>query len=250
MKKAILLTICLLLGVFAGTSFAVEVTMFGPSQYVRTSGAPDIYTDTFEAIQGTGMLIVKNGQIDGSDRIIDAISSATVLVNGVQIFGPSDFNQNVYLLEGPIDLTETNSITVELASQPGSFLTIEVIQDIPLPTLIFNADPAAMILGETSTLTWTSTDSDSCVIEPGIGSVNVNGSISVSPTETTTYTIIATNRGGTASDSITVTVYQPPTVSLNAAPETILLGETLNSDMGFHKCGFRDSSIKELAQLR
>ncbi len=227
MKKTILVTLCLLLGLFVSTAFAVEVTVLGPNQYLRTSGAPDVYTDTFSAIPGEGRLIVNNGAADGEHRITDAISSAVILVNGVQIFGPSDFNQQVYLLEIPVNLADSNSISVELASGPGSYLTIEVREEVAPPTVTLSADPGTIMVGESSTLTWNSTNADSCVIEPGIGSVDVSGSITVSPTETTTYTITATGLGGTATASVTVAVtYPPPTVNISANPVTIQVGES------------------------
>ena len=94
------------------------------------------------------------------------------------------------------------------------------------PTVSIGADPDTIQVGEPSTLTWSSINADSCVIEPDIGSVGVNGSITVSPTETTTYTIAATGVGGTATASVTVTVLYPPTVELSADPEGILLGES------------------------
>ena len=74
-------------------------------------------------------------------------------------------------------------------------------------------------------LSWTSNHADTCSIEPDIGSVDLNGSISVSPTETTTYTITATGPHDTDIDSVTVTVTHPaPTVSISANPEAILPG--------------------------
>ena len=112
MKKAILVSLCMLLCIFVSTSFAAEVTLLGPNQYLRTSGAPNVYTDTFSAIAGEGSLIVKNGSWDGENRIVDAISSASVFVNGQQIFGPSDFNQQVHLLERTVNLSENNTISV------------------------------------------------------------------------------------------------------------------------------------------
>jgi RHS repeat-associated protein len=227
MKKTFLVSLCMLLGLFVSTTFAVEVTVLGPNQYLRTSGAPDVYTDTFSAIPGEGKLIIKNGAGDGERRITDAISSAVILVNGVQIFGPSDFNQNVYLLESPVNLADSNSISVELASSPGSYLIIEVREEVDPPTVTFSADPETIMVGESSTLIWSSTNADSCVIEPGIGNVGVSGSITVSPTETTTYTITATGLGGTAMASVTVVVtYPPPTVSISADPGTIMVGES------------------------
>ncbi|RZB33837.1 MAG: hypothetical protein SRB2_03673 [Desulfobacteraceae bacterium Eth-SRB2] len=206
MKRAAVVTLCLILGVFAGTSFATEVTIFGPNQYVRTTGSSEVFTDSFTAISGSGMLIVKNGAIDGNNRITDAISSASVYVNGEQIFGTSDFNQNVYLFQAPVNLIQNNSITVELASSPGSYLTIEITQEVDPPTVSLSANPETIQAGSSSTLSWSSTYASSCVIEPDIGSVDVNGSTTVSPTQTTTYTIIASGLGGTANDQAVVTV--------------------------------------------
>ena len=216
MKRAVVVALLLILGVFADNSFATEATLFGPNQYVRTTGSPNVFTDSFTAIPGEGMLIIKNGSMDGTDRITDAISSAWVYVNGEQVFGPSDFNQNVYLLQAPVNLTENNVITIELASNPGSYLTIEIKQEQQQeqPTLTLSADPGNITVGESSTLTWNSANADTCVIEPGIGPVDVSGSVQVSPTETTTYTITATGPGGTATDSATVTVLYPPSITI------------------------------------
>jgi len=95
---------------------------------------------------------------------------------------------------------------------------------VALPTVEISANPVTILAGESSSLTWTSTNADTCVIEPGVGSVALNGSVTVSPTETTTYTITATGAGGTASASVTITVNQPPTVNFSASPATIAKG--------------------------
>lgn len=204
MKKTVFVTLFLLIGLFISTSFAAEVTVFGPNQYLRTTGAPNIYTDTFSAIPKEGKLIIKNGDEDGGHRI----SSAKVLVNGEELFGTNDFNQQIYHLEASVNLAEDNSIIVELRSGPEGYLTVEVTEEVDPPTVNLNADPEAIKINESSTLTWNSTNADSCVIEPGIGSVDLNGSLAVSPAETTTYTITATGPGGTTTDSVTVTVIQ------------------------------------------
>ena len=205
MKRILFLTMVALLWMIPATSLAGWVTMFGPNQYVRTTGAPNTFTDTFSAVPGEAKIVVKNGALDGEDRIIDALSSAKIYINGEQIFGPSDFNQHVHLLERSVNLLEVNSIKVRLASKPGSYLSIEITQYIDPPTVTFNADPSAIHIGETSLLTWTSTDADSIAIDQGIGSVDPNGSISMSPSQTTTYTITATNLGGTVTADASVT---------------------------------------------
>jgi hypothetical protein len=100
------------------TSFAVEVNVFGPNQYARTKASPDVYTETFTAlfpeIVNVGKLTVLNGNQTGKNKIVDAVTSAEVFVNGERIFGPSDFKKHVYYLEAPITLVESNSIKIEL----------------------------------------------------------------------------------------------------------------------------------------
>ena len=103
------------------------------------------------------------------------------------------------------------------------------IYTIPTITVELSADPENIMIGESSTLSWTSYHASSCVIEPGIGPVDVNGSITISPTETTAYTITATGPDGTATDSKTVGVTDPtipPTVDIDVTPATIQLGNS------------------------
>jgi hypothetical protein len=87
-----------------------------------------------------------------------------------------------------------------------------------------SVNPETVVQGESATLTWTSTFADSVSIQPGIETVSANGSLTVSPAQTTTYTITATGRGGTANASATLTVLHPPEVQLSAEPQTILAG--------------------------
>jgi len=126
MKKLILITSALLLGLFISTSFAVEVTVLGPKQYFRTTGKPNLYTDTFPGMAGQGKLLIKNGDTAGKNRL----SSALISVNGQQILGPNNFNQQVYNIEVPVNLSENNSVTVQLKSGPASYITIKVIQQL------------------------------------------------------------------------------------------------------------------------
>ncbi|TFG50781.1 MAG: hypothetical protein E4H40_00565 [Candidatus Brocadiia bacterium] len=225
MKKTALMAWCLAFGLFANISIADVVTVFGPTQYVRTQshGPADVFTDTFSATSGEGILTVYNGEADGTNRV----SSAEITINGEEIFGPESFSQGVYTLEAPVALSENNLITVKLKKgKQGSYLTVEVTQGSGLPEVTLTANPGTIQVGESSTLTWSSANADTCVIEPDIGSVAVNGSMPVSPTQTTTYTITASGPEGSATDSTTVTVTTdpPPTVNISADPDTILVG--------------------------
>jgi YVTN family beta-propeller protein len=94
------------------------------------------------------------------------------------------------------------------------------------PTVNITAIPGSIVAGQTSQLSWTSTNAATITIDQGIGSVIPNGSLAVSPSNTTTYTITATGPGGTATASATVAVLQSPHASISAQPQTIIEGET------------------------
>lgn len=70
----------------------------------------------------------------------------------------------------------------------------------------FNANPNYIQPGQSATLTWTVSNASNVLISPNVGSVPETGTFVVQPTCTTTYTLTATNSGGTVSASTTVTV--------------------------------------------
>ncbi len=80
--------------------------------------------------------------------------------------------------------------------------------DVVRPTAKLSASPSAIEFGDTTTLTWSSTNAVSAVITPGIGDVEPSGSRKVSPSFITTFRIAVTSVDGlraTASTKVTVT---------------------------------------------
>jgi hypothetical protein len=76
-----------------------------------------------------------------------------------------------------------------------------------LPTISsFKADPSMINSGEYSTLSWSTSNATSCSIDHGIGTVSTSGSYLVDPTETTTYTLTATNADGNATKTCEIEV--------------------------------------------
>ena len=126
MKRSVPVTLVFLLALLVGTSYAVEGTWFGPIRYQRTEKRPNLYADTFPGLPGQGTLVIKNGGGDEKHRL----SSALILVNGEQILGPSDFNQQIHGKASSIRLAGNNSIIVETRGEPGSYLTVQVVQEI------------------------------------------------------------------------------------------------------------------------
>jgi len=80
------------------------------------------------------------------------------------------------------------------------------------PTLNFSASPSTINPGQSSTLTWSTTNTTSCTASGGGNEWGgtqgkaLSGTQSVSPTQTTTYTLTCTGPGGYASKSAKVTV--------------------------------------------
>jgi hypothetical protein len=75
------------------------------------------------------------------------------------------------------------------------------------PTLTFTASPTSISAGQSSTLTWSSTNATSCTASGGwTGTKATAGSQVVTPAVTTTYTLTCTGSVGSVSQSLTVTV--------------------------------------------
>jgi len=92
------------------------------------------------------------------------------------------------------------------------------IKDIP-PSVNFEVNPTSIQLGtsETAELSWlVFGDVNTTTIDNGIGVVtDPQGSITVQPTVTTTYTITSVGDAGTTTRSVTLTVDAPPLPTIN-----------------------------------
>ncbi|MGA6987451.1 MAG: peptidoglycan-associated lipoprotein Pal [Terriglobales bacterium] len=75
----------------------------------------------------------------------------------------------------------------------------------PAPTVTLAANPSVVQQGQSSVLTWQTTNSNEITIA-GLGTVPPSGSRSVTPSASTTYTAVAQGAGGTNEASARVTV--------------------------------------------
>jgi len=190
---------------------------FGPQQYQRSEGGTNLFDDPFDSVPGPATLVVMNGESNGDKRVDNVVSSARVVLNGVEIFSPNDFNQNVYSLESPITLTATNNLHVELNGSPDSFLTIQVESPNTPPTITVTPTHATIQQGAQATLSWTSSDANSVHIDQGIGLAATVGSIVVGPQSTTTYTLTAMGDQGSTQAQAVVEVLGAPTAQPEGA---------------------------------
>ena len=99
------------------------------------------------------------------------------------------------------------------------------------PTATLTADPLAIDLGQSVVLNWRTSNATSVSID-GIGDVQVNGTQTVSPANSTNFHLIAKGDGGTAEANVRVTVRVPQVPSggnANTANES-----DMGSDAAFH----------------
>lgn len=105
------------------------------------------------------------------------------------------------------------SIFLLFLSIPGCKKKLPTSPDIPttiLPTIeYFKADPTEIVYGSSSMLSWSVKNATKVEIDQGIGVVSASGTSEVSPEETITYTLTATNNDGQKTKSCEIKVEEP-----------------------------------------
>lgn len=100
------------------------------------------------------------------------------------------------------------------------------------PTATLTADPVAIDLGQSIVLNWRTQNASSVAID-GVGAVNVNGTTTVSPSNSTNFRLVAKNDAGATTEAtvrVTVRVPVAPTV-----PATASNTGDMGSDAEFHQ---------------
>lgn len=238
--RVVLLSLAWLLAMLPVVGHSQQV-IFGPTQYLRTAGPPNQYTDTVSLPAGATapfLLHIVNGNPNGTNRV----SSAHVTRNGTEVVGPSEFSQNVAVIDRTVSLQATNTLAVRLTSAPGSFLTISVLATGvgPQPTGL-TPNPLNLTAGTIGTLTATIAPSPTVAgslavssSDPGVATVPASVAFAVGQTSipvpvtavaTGTATITVTLNGASAASQVTVAPV-PPTVS-GFTPPAGKLGEAV-----------------------
>jgi len=113
---------------------------------------------------------------------------------------------------GTISVSPSKTTVFTLrASNPAGAVTasarVDVIQRVMPPVIgYFSSDKGSISRGDTANLAWSVSGADGVTISPGIGWVGPSGSVSVKPYTSTSYTLTASNSGGTATRSIFIEV--------------------------------------------
>ncbi len=231
--------------VSAGSN-TVAASIFGPKDYLRRTGQPVTEADTFAATPGTYTLRITNGGLlDQYARV----SSAVISLNGVVIAGPGAFSQQVATITIPVSLQGSNTLQVELRSQPSSGLTIEIegeggeVNNAP----VANAGPDQSAgVGGTVTLDGSaSSDPDGDALtyawvlttRPAGSSAALSDAAAVTPSfvvdRTGTYVarlIVNDGQVDSAADFVTITVANRPPAANAGADQSAAVGASITLD--------------------
>jgi hypothetical protein len=107
-------------------------TVFGPETFIRNAGSPITEIRQFGAAgpSSTARLILLNGDGRGN-----RVTSASVRLNGTEIFGPDRFKSKTDTLRSVVDLAAENTLEVRIAGKPGSFIVISIERPVTLRLL-------------------------------------------------------------------------------------------------------------------
>jgi hypothetical protein len=124
-------------------------------------------------------------------------------------------NGSSMFISGDPDNRWNNNDLASLKTVPASEFDVILMNPIYTPNNVptgpapvigsFAANPSTVTPGESSTLSWTVSGASYFVVSPQVGALR-GASVSVTPTQTTTYTLYSTNEYGRSTATVTVTV--------------------------------------------
>jgi hypothetical protein len=225
-------------------SWGSAFSAFGPEDFLRSTGAPVQEVRTF-TVSNPGLFYTLRLYNGGQQGQYCPVSSAIITLNGLEIWGPNNFNPNVILLEASVTLASTNTVVVELRGKPGCGISLTIIGDNTAPVANAGPDQSAHV-GVTVTLDGSgSSDADgdpltyqwSLVSKPNGSSATLTNPSSVNPTfvldragDYVVRLIVHDGREASAPDTVTISSINSKPLA-NAGPDqTGVVGTTITLD--------------------
>ena len=115
--------------------------------------------------------------------------------------------------KGRLEITPGETTNYKLRATGGeavNVLTLKILAGAAPEIDSFSGSAEVVKSGESLDLSWIVTGADSLSMDPGAADVTGMTTISAAPTETTTYTLSATNGFGTTTANVLVTVVSGP----------------------------------------
>jgi peptidoglycan-associated lipoprotein len=116
------------------------------------------------------------------------------------------------------------------------------------PTATLSADRSSITKGQSAKLSWTTTDATNVSISPEVGAVTLQGSTTVTPSDSTTYTLTASGPGGSADATarITVNVPAPPPPVKEPTWRELFMSEVRDAYFDYDKAEIRPDAQQAL----
>jgi hypothetical protein len=193
--------------------------------------APVIASFTASATTITqGNPVTLNWSVSGATSL--SISPGVGAVSGTSLVLTPNATTN-YILSAT---NESGTVTKNV--------TVTVLFPVPPPLITsFTTSSPSVVQGSPVTLSWAVTGATSLEISPGVGPVT-GTSLTLTPGATTTYTLTATNEGGSVFKTVNVAVTEqipaPVIASFTASPDTIASG---NATLAWSVTGATQISI-------
>ena len=116
------------------------------------------------------------------------------------------------------------------------------------PTATLTADKTSINPGESVRLSWTTTDATNVSIAPEIGAVTAQGSTSVTPGSSTTYTLTASSSGGNTDATVRISVSTPPPTNPAPVASTSTLDQLFLEEVGDAYFDYDSAEIRDDAK--
>ncbi|CAM2008168.1 hypothetical protein [Acanthopleuribacter pedis] len=216
-----------------------DASLVDSIQFVKAGVTSVNNPDVFIAIQGDGVVNLAAGYLNVPFPVTLGAAAPGDLIGLLRVVPSSAADGRV------IAFSVVNSPGANILGDDTGFLQ-ERIEDGNLTVSVgavnvggtggglpsvqsFTATPQTIDQGDSSRLAWSVTDADSVSISPTVGTVATSGSFDVSPSQSTVYTLTATNDAGSIQRSVTVNVQtntqDPPVIDFfNANPTTVVSG--------------------------
>jgi sugar lactone lactonase YvrE len=204
--------------------------VFGPKRYQREPGTPEVVTDAFTLPAGAGApytLHLVNGNADGTDRV----SSASVMLNGVEVVSSNEMTQSVGSITRAVTLQASNTVQVRMEAKPRRHMTLRITAtDTVRPVLTISA-PVAGLLTRDSAVAVSGSVQDRTAVQVSVNGLPASmssGSFQVTvplPQEgENTLLIRATDAAGNRTDSTRTVIRDtsPPVLSVSSPAEGLV----------------------------
>jgi hypothetical protein len=205
---------------------------------VQTAGTtPQLVFDEAQGVSATGLFTAQTINLGGAAGNFDVTLSdlqfpaqfanlALVVSSGGavlgKIFGGGTFTiaTTPGVIAYQLNFVATPGMNTAGVQQQYGLYGVQIVNSAPVVTL--KAVPTTVVVGATTTLSWTSANATACTASGGTFTGNQptgSGSVSVAVAATTTYMLTCTGPGGTGSQSVTVIATAAPASSSGGGGE-------------------------------